>query len=64
MSAQWEGDGALGYRQAVAAFERRLLEQALARHRHEQRATSSALGLTYDRLRNQLRRHGMLPARR
>jgi psp operon transcriptional activator len=56
--------GALDYRQAVAAFERRLLEQALARHRHNQRATASALGLTYDQLRNQLRKHGLLPARR
>jgi psp operon transcriptional activator len=56
--------GAPDYRQAVAAFERRLLEQALARHRHNQRATASALGLTYDQLRNQLRKHGLLPARR
>jgi psp operon transcriptional activator len=55
---------ATDFRQAVAAFERRLLEDALARHRHNQRATAGALGLTYDQLRHQLRRHGLLPARR
>jgi psp operon transcriptional activator len=63
MGADGDG-GAPDYRQAVATFERRLLEQALARHRHNQRATASALGLTYDQLRNQLRKHGLLPARR
>jgi psp operon transcriptional activator len=56
--------GALDLRQAVAAFERRILEDALARHRHNQRATAVALGLTYDQLRNQLRKHGLRPARR
>jgi psp operon transcriptional activator len=54
----------MDFRQAVAAFERQLLEDALARHRHNQRATAGALGLTYDQLRNQLRKHGLLPARR
>jgi psp operon transcriptional activator len=63
-TSQPKADGAIDYRQAVAAFERRLLEQALARHRHNQRATASALGLTYDQLRNQLRKHGLLPAPR
>jgi psp operon transcriptional activator len=58
-----KADGALDFRQAVAAFERQLLEDALARHRHNQRATAGALGLTYDQLRYQLRRHGLLPAR-
>ena len=57
-------DGAMDFRQAVAAFERQLLEDALGRHRHNQRATAGALGLTYDQLRNQLRKHGLLPARR
>ena len=59
-----QADDATDFRQAVAAFERRLLEGALARHRHNQRATAGALGLTYDQLRNQLRKHGLLPARR
>jgi psp operon transcriptional activator len=59
-----QGGGAIDFRQTVAAFERRLLEDALARHRHNQRATAGALGLSYDQLRNQLRKHGLLPARR
>jgi psp operon transcriptional activator len=57
-------DGGPDFRQAVAAFERQLLEDALGRHRHNQRATAGALGLTYDQLRNQLRKHGLLPGRR
>ena len=57
-------DGAMDFRQAVAGFERQLLKDALARHRHNQRATAGALGLTYDQLRNQLRKHGLLPTRR
>jgi psp operon transcriptional activator len=58
-----QADGGMDFRRAVAAFERRLLENALARNRHNQRATAAALGLTYDQLRNQLRKHGLLPAR-
>ena len=58
-----KADGAIDFRQAVAGFERQLLEEALAKHRHNQRATAGALGLTYDQLRNQLRKHGLLPAR-
>jgi psp operon transcriptional activator len=48
---------------AVGAFEGRLLEQALQRNRHNQRATAAALGLSYDQLRHQLRKHGLLPGR-
>jgi psp operon transcriptional activator len=55
--------GALDFRRAVAAYERQLLNDALARHRHNQRATAGALGLTYDQLRNQLRKHGLLARR-
>ena len=57
-------EGATDFRQSVATYERQLLKDALARHRHNQRATAGALGLTYDQLRNQLRKHGLLPARR
>jgi psp operon transcriptional activator len=57
-------DSRIDFRQAVAAFERQLLEDALATHRHNQRATAAALGLSYDQLRNQLRKHGLLPGRR
>ena len=56
-------EGAMDFRQSVATYERQLLTDALARHRHNQRATAGALGLTYDQLRNQLRKHGLLPAR-
>jgi len=52
----------LNYRDSVSAFERGLLERTLTRHRHNQRATAAALGLTYDQLRHSLRRHGMLSA--
>ena len=42
------------------AYERRLLEAALARCRYNQRATALALKLTYDQLRHALRRHDLL----
>ncbi len=44
-------------RGAVAAFERQLLEEALSRNRFNQRATASALGLSYDQLRHAMKRH-------
>jgi psp operon transcriptional activator len=47
-------------RAAVFAYERQLLEAALVRHRHNQRATAKALGLTYDQLRHCLKKHGLL----
>jgi psp operon transcriptional activator len=45
------------FRGAVAAYERDLLEDALRRNRFNQRATASALGLSYDQLRHALKRH-------
>lgn len=48
------------FRAAVHAYERSLLEEALRRHRHNQRATAKALGLTYDQLRHCLKKHGLL----
>jgi psp operon transcriptional activator len=45
------------FRAAVAAYERALLEDALRRNRYNQRATASALGLSYDQLRHALKRH-------
>jgi psp operon transcriptional activator len=45
------------FRGAVAAYERSLLEDALARNRFNQRATAAALGLSYDQLRHALKRH-------
>ncbi|MEO6433500.1 MAG: phage shock protein operon transcriptional activator [Sphingomicrobium sp.] len=44
-------------RGAVNAFERQLLEEALGRHRYNQRATAAALGLSYDQLRHAMKRH-------
>jgi psp operon transcriptional activator len=45
------------FRSAIAAYERRILEDALARNRFNQRATAAALGLSYDQLRHALKRH-------
>ena len=55
-----EGD----FRARVAAYERALLAEALARYRFNQRRTAAALGLTYDRLRHYLRKHALLGRRR
>jgi psp operon transcriptional activator len=48
------------FRAAVARFEQEMLQQTLERHRHNQRASAKALGLTYDQIRHALRKHGML----
>ncbi len=47
-------------RGAVAAYEKQILESALERHRHNQRRTATALGLSYDQLRHALKRHDLL----
>lgn len=47
-------------RDQVAAFERKLLQDALAAHRFNQRATAAGLGLSYDQLRHSLKRHDLL----
>jgi len=44
-------------RAAVNAYEKTLLEEALGRHRFNQRATAAALGLSYDQLRHAMKRH-------
>jgi psp operon transcriptional activator len=49
-------------RAAVNAYERALLEDALSRNRYNQRATASAIGLSYDQLRHALKRHDLLGA--
>ena len=46
-------------RGAVDAHERAILEQALARHRYNQRQTAKALGLSYDQLRHAMKKHGL-----
>jgi psp operon transcriptional activator len=50
------------FRAACAAFERKMLEATLERHRFNQRATAAGLNLSYDQLRHALRRHGLLKA--
>jgi psp operon transcriptional activator len=52
------------FRDAVDAYEHRLLEQALEAQRHNQRATAAHLHLSYDQLRNYLRKHDLLPRRK
>jgi psp operon transcriptional activator len=49
-------------REALQRVEHDLLQQALAAQRYNQRATARQLGLTYDQLRNRLRKHGLLGA--
>jgi psp operon transcriptional activator len=44
-------------RGAVNAYEKALLEEALSRHRYNQRSTAAALGLSYDQLRHAMKRH-------
>ena len=46
-------------RAAVDAHEKAIVEQALGRHRWNQRQTARALGLTYDQLRHCLKKHGI-----
>ncbi len=49
-------------RGAVASYEKLLLEDALQRHRFNQRATATALGLSYDQLRHAIKRHNLQDA--
>lgn len=55
-----EPDAISDFRTSVDAHERGILEGALTRHRHNQRAAAKALNLTYDQLRHCLRKHGLL----
>ena len=50
------------FRASVDSYERALLEEALAANRFNQRATASAIGLSYDQLRHALKRHKLLDA--
>ena len=42
-----------------AACERKLLSEALAANHFNRRRTATALGLTYDQLRNHLKKHAL-----
>ena len=43
----------------VAAYEQRLLSEALTANHFNQRRTAAALGLTYDQLRHHLKKHAL-----
>ncbi|MGH6787889.1 MAG: phage shock protein operon transcriptional activator [Novosphingobium sp.] len=47
-------------RGAVDSHEKAILENALGRHRYNQRQTAKALGLSYDQLRHCLKKHGLM----
>ena len=47
-------------REAVATYERNLLEAALKRARYYQRTAAAALKLSYDQLRHALKKHDLL----
>lgn len=53
------GDITTDLRGTVDAYERRLIEAAFTRCRYNQRATASALGLTYDQLRHAMKKHNI-----
>jgi len=53
---------AFDLREALKRLEHDLLRQALSAQRFNQRATARQLGLTYDQLRNRLRKHDLLAA--
>jgi psp operon transcriptional activator len=48
------------FKATTEAFEKALLEQALAEHRYNQRQTAKALNLSYDQLRHSLKKHNLL----
>jgi psp operon transcriptional activator len=48
------------FKSTTEAFEKALLEQALAQHRFNQRQTAKALNLSYDQLRHSLKKHDLL----
>lgn len=53
-------DAVTDLRAAVDAHEKAILEQALARHRYNQRQTARALSLSYDQLRHAMKKHGLM----
>ena len=52
-------DAVTDLKAAVDGHEKAILEQALARHRYNQRQTAKALGLSYDQLRHAMKKHGL-----
>ncbi|HEX5645314.1 MAG TPA: phage shock protein operon transcriptional activator [Erythrobacter sp.] len=60
MGALVDLDSVADLRAAVDAHERAILEQALGRHRWNQRQTARALNLSYDQLRHAIKKHGLM----
>ncbi len=59
-STDFSGIAVGDFRAMTEAFEKALLEQALAQHRYNQRQTAKALNLSYDQLRHSLKKHDLL----
>ncbi len=59
MSETAENSGRLDFTERVMAFERGLIDQALAQHDHHQGHTADSLGLSYHQFRGLLRKHGL-----
>lgn len=55
------GDLPCDFKEEAARFEKQVLENALDACRHNQKAVAAHLGLTYNQLRNSLRKYGLLP---
>jgi len=49
------------FKREVSRFEARVLKNAMEACRHNQKAAAAHLGLTYNQLRNSLRKYGLLP---
>jgi psp operon transcriptional activator len=58
-----EEPAAADFTARVAAFEQRLLAEALSAHHFNQRRAAAALGLTYHQLRHYLKKHALAPRR-
>lgn len=52
----------LDFKQECAAYESRLLKQALSQALYNQQEAAKLLGLSYHQLRGSLRKHGLLPS--
>lgn len=55
---------ALNFSDHIEALEKRLLQEALASHGHNQRRTADALELSYDQLRGMVRKYGLSRGKR
>ena len=56
-AADRELDISKGFKNLVAAYEQRLLKQALTATRYNQKRSAALLGLTYDQFRGLLRKY-------